>query len=178
MSDSLADVSLLPEQSLPFVTPSLKRRMASWLYEGVLLFGVVFLSGYLFSALSQTRNAMHNRLGMQAFVFLVLALYFTWFWHKGQTLAMKTWHIEVRTLQGQRLTQQQALIRYLLSWVWFVPPLALAHFLEWRTTASVTSIFLWVVIWAAASRLHPDHQFWHDHWARTRLNHIPPASSN
>ncbi|MEO6015920.1 MAG: RDD family protein, partial [Polaromonas sp.] len=30
--------------------------MACWLYEGMLMFGVVFISGYLFGTLSQTRN--------------------------------------------------------------------------------------------------------------------------
>ncbi|MBP6854015.1 MAG: RDD family protein, partial [Rhodoferax sp.] len=37
--------------------PGLPRRMACWVYEGLLLFGVVFISGYLFSTLSQTRHA-------------------------------------------------------------------------------------------------------------------------
>ena len=41
--------------------PSLPRRMACWLYEGLLMFGVVFIAGYLFGTLSQTRNAMDNR---------------------------------------------------------------------------------------------------------------------
>jgi hypothetical protein len=38
----------------------------------MLLFGVVFLAGYLFSTLTQTRNAMDNRHAQQAFLFLVL----------------------------------------------------------------------------------------------------------
>lgn len=58
---------------------SLLRRMSCWLYEGMLLFGVIFIAGYLFGTLSQTKNAMNNRHGLQAFVFLVLALYFTFF---------------------------------------------------------------------------------------------------
>ncbi|MEG1770963.1 MAG: RDD family protein, partial [Comamonas sp.] len=33
-------------------TPGLRRRMACWLYEGLLLFGVVFIAGYLFGTLS------------------------------------------------------------------------------------------------------------------------------
>jgi hypothetical protein len=37
--------------------PRLIRRMACWLYEGILMFGVVFIAGYLFGTLSQTRNA-------------------------------------------------------------------------------------------------------------------------
>ena len=82
-------------------TPSLRRRMACWLYEGTLMFGVVFLAGYLFSALTQTRHALDNRHGLQAFVFVVSGIYFVWFWSKGQTLAMKTWHI--RLVDGRGL---------------------------------------------------------------------------
>ena len=52
---------------VPMTTPSLKRRMACWLYEGLLLFGVLFISGYLFSTLSQSRHALDNRHGLQAF---------------------------------------------------------------------------------------------------------------
>ena len=51
-------------------TPNLWRRMACWLYEGMLMFGVVFIAGYLFGTLSQTRNAMDNRHALQAFLFV------------------------------------------------------------------------------------------------------------
>jgi uncharacterized RDD family membrane protein YckC len=163
-----------PSDNAPYTTPSLKRRMACWLYEGVLLFGVVFLSGYLFSTLSQTRNALDHRLGMQAFVFLVLAIYFTWFWHKGQTLAMKTWHVRVRSRSGKPLTQKLAFIRYLWSWVWFVPPLMLAHVMGLGTGGTALSTLAWIVIWMLASRFHPDRQFWHDAWSGTRLEFVPP----
>lgn len=149
--------------------PSLPRRMACWLYEGLLLFGVVFISGYLFSALSQTRHALDNRHGLQAFVFLVFAIYFTWFGHKGQTLAMKTWHIRVVDAQGLPLTQKRALLRYALSWIWFLPPLAaLAPF---QLTGSETLVLTlgWVGVWAVLSRFHSEKQFWHDAWAGTRL---------
>ena len=66
---------------LRLIAPSLPRRMACWLYEGMLLFGVVFIAGYLFSALTQTRHALDNRHAQQAFLFVVLGIYFTWFWH-------------------------------------------------------------------------------------------------
>ena len=90
----------LPNATLP--TPSLKRRMACWLYEGMLLFGVLFIADYLFSTLSQTRHALENRLPQQLFLFLVLGIYFVWFWSRGQTLAMKTWHIRIVDRQGTR----------------------------------------------------------------------------
>ena len=68
-------------------TPGLARRMACWMYEGMLMFGVVFIAGYLFGTLSQTRNAMDNRHALQAFLFVVFGIYFVWLWAKGQTLA-------------------------------------------------------------------------------------------
>jgi uncharacterized RDD family membrane protein YckC len=95
--------------------------MACWLYEGMLMFGVVFIAGYLFGTLSQTRNAMDNRHALQAFLFVVFGIYFTWFWAKGQTLAQKTWHIRVVDPQGRPVTQARALLRYVLSWIWFLP---------------------------------------------------------
>ena len=159
-------------------TPSVLRRLSCWFYEGVLLFGVIFIAGYLFGTLSQTRHALDYRHGLQAFVFLVLALYFTWFWHKGQTLAMKTWHLKLVDIHGHSLTQQRALLRYFFSWIWLLPPLLLAQL--WGLTAlqSVGLCAWWVAIWAASSRLHPDRQYWHDHWAGTRLIDVRPKPEN
>ena len=79
------------------------------------MFGVVFIAGFLFGTLSQTRNAMDNRHPLQAFLFVVFGIYFVWFWAKGQTLAMKTWHIRVVDAAGQPLTQARALGRYVLA---------------------------------------------------------------
>ena len=101
--------------------PRLIRRMACWMYEGILMFGVVFIAGYLFGTLSHTRNAMDNRHALQAFLFVVFGIYFTWFWAKGQTLAMKTWHIRVVDRDVRPLTQRRALLRYVCSWLWFQP---------------------------------------------------------
>ena len=153
--------------------PSLVRRMACWVYEGVLLFGVVFIAGYLFGTLTQTRNAMDNRHGLQAFLFVVFGIYFTWFGAKGQTLAMKTWHIRLVDQTGQPVTQKRALLRYVLSWTWFLPPLALLSLFSVTTGETVVLVLGWVAIWAIASRFHPQGQFWHDALAGTRLvNHV------
>ncbi|MFY7873539.1 MAG: RDD family protein [Limnohabitans sp.] len=161
-----------PASSEPtMVAPSLRRRMACWLYEGMLLFGVVFMAGYLFGALSQTRHALDNRHGLQAFVFLVLGIYFTWFWSRGQTLAMKTWHVRLVDLQGRAVSQSRALARYVLSWLWFLPPLFLRAI--WDLPAPEVAVLSmgWIAIWALLSRFHPQRQFLHDALAGTRLVH-------
>lgn len=150
-------------------TPGLARRMACWLYEGMLLFGVVFIAGYLFSTLSQTRHALDNRHALQAFLFVIFGIYFTWFWAKGQTLAMKTWRIRVVDRAGAPVTQGRALWRYVLSWSWFLPPLAIAAPLDVSAAESAVLAIGWVLVWALLSRFHPQRQFWHDAWAGTRL---------
>jgi uncharacterized RDD family membrane protein YckC len=161
----------------PLIAPRLWRRMACWTYEGLLLFGVLFISSYLFSALSQSRHALDNRHGLQAFLFLVIGIYFTWFGHKGQTLAMKTWHIRLVDRTGQALSQQRALLRYVTSWVWFIPPLALLA--PYNLTAGEIAVLLigWVCFWALLSRFHPQRQFWHDALAGTRLINSEPDNS-
>ena len=149
--------------------------MACWLYEGMLLFAVVFIADYLFSALSQTRHALENRLPQQIFLFLVLGIYFVWFWSRGQTLAMKTWHIRIVDRQGQNLSQKQAFVRYVLSWLWFVPPWALTWTLGLDASSVLWLSLVWIAFWIVLARLHLDRQFLHDVIARTRLVSSPAA---
>lgn len=155
-------------------TPSLMRRMACWLYEGMLLFGVVFISGYLFGSLSQTKNAMDNRHALQAFLFVVFGIYFVWLWSKGQTLAMKTWHIRVLDIAGKPLSQLHAFIRFLWSWLWFLPPLATSWWFDLKGGESLVIVAGWVAVWAVLSRFHPQQQFWHDALAGTQLVDTKP----
>jgi len=150
--------------------------MACWLYEGILLFGVVFLAGYLFSTLSQTRNALDNRNALQAFIFVVFGIYFVWFWAKGQTLAMKTWNIRVVDRNGKAISQLHALARYVLSWMWFLPSLLAAWAFQLSGGESILILIGWVLVWALLSRFHPQGQFWHDALAGTRLISSQPLS--
>ena len=146
------------------------------MYEGMLLFGVVFIAGYLFSTLSQTRNALDNRHALQAFIFLVFGIYFVWFWSKGQTLAMKTWNIRLVNLQGEAVSQKRALLRYVLAWVWFLPPLLVLAPWEMNALETIVIVVGWIMVWAILSRFHPDGQFWHDAFAKTRLVTSTPLS--
>lgn len=153
--------------------------MACWLYEGMLMFAVVFMAGWLFSTLGQMRNAMDERRHLlQAFLFVVFGIYFTWFWSRGQTLAMKTWGMRLLDRHGVAVSQPRALLRYLLSWIWFLPPLAALRLLPFKVSGgeSVVLIGGWVIVWALLSRFHPQRQFWHDAWAGTRLVPSRPLS--
>lgn len=166
----------VPWEGIFLPTPGLWRRMACWLYEGMLLFGVVFIASYLFSTLSQTRHALDNRPLQQAFLFVVLGIYFVWFWSKGQTLAMKTWHIRVTDREGRPLHQGRAMLRYLLSWLWFLPPLT-AYSFGLPVLEVLVLLFGWIAVWALLSRFHPARQFWHDALVGTRLVDARPGKS-
>jgi len=127
--------------------PSRMRRMACFVYEGILLFGVVFIADYLFDTLTQSRHALHLRHERQAWLFSVLGLYFVWFWtHGGQTLAQKTWRIRVVDINGNAIGTVRAFVRYVLCW-----PLALSGL---------------GLVWSWFDR---DGQFLQDRLAGTRL---------
>ena len=158
--------------------PPLARRMACWLYEGMLLFGVIFIAGYLFGTLSQTRNALDNRHALQGFLFVIFGIYFTWFWARGQTLAMKTWDIRLVDRSGQPVSQQRAFLRYIASWLWFLPPLAGIAPFNLSGGESFVIIAGWVIVWALLSRFHPQQQFWHDAIVGTRLVSAPRHKKN
>ena len=154
--------------------------MAAFLYEGVLLFGVLMIADYLFSSLTQQRHALQQRgLGM-AFLFVVLGVYFVWFWSRGgQTLAMKTWHIRVLRFDGTRLTQTRALARYLASWLWFLPPLAVVGWIGVPTLGgggTFAIVATYVIAYALTAKLHQGGQFLHDAICGTRLVNAQPKA--
>jgi uncharacterized RDD family membrane protein YckC len=151
--------------------PALIRRLAAMLYEGVLLFGVVMAVGLVYSVAANQRHGLEHRQGMQAALFLALSVYFIWFWTRGgQTLAMKTWQLRLIRADGMPVTLPQAAARYLLSWIWFWPPLLLVWLSGWHQLGQIFGLMLaWILAYAALSRIQPQGQFLHDHLCKTRL---------
>lgn len=139
-------------------------------YESMLLFGVVFVAGWVFSTLLEQRHALYLRHALQDWLFVVLGLYFVWFWtHGGQTLAMKTWRIKLITCDGNALSPRRAVWRYLLAWMWILPGLALAWILEAKTWSLLLIPGANILAWALLTYLDPQRQFLHDRIAGTRV---------
>jgi uncharacterized RDD family membrane protein YckC len=159
------------------VAPGLARRLAAFVYEGVLLFGVVMIAGLVYAGLTQQRHALQGRAGLMVFLFLVLGLYFSWFWSRGgQTVAMKAWHIRLLAADGRPVSRGRAVARYLLCWLWFLPATAAVYAagLHGRG-AIVTALLVGVLAYAALAWLRADRQFWHDVVCGTRLVDCRPA---
>lgn len=133
----------IPSAASVVLYPSLVRRLFSLLYEGLVLFGVLFVAVLVFMLFRDpsTTAAKHF---FQVYLFLVLLWYFTWFWtHGGQTVAMRAWRFRVQRADGQPLRFPQACLRFILAWL---------------------SLPSW--LWMLFDR---DRQFLHDRLAGTRL---------
>lgn len=144
--------------------PGLVRRFAAFVYEGVLLFGVIFFTGFLYSVLTRQEHALEGRLGMSLVLFTVIGVYFVGFWSRsGQTLAMKTWHLRVVDVEGRPLGWARAVMRYVFSWLWFLPALVSVWALGLHGGGAITgSLIAGVMAYLLIARLHPQRQFLHD----------------
>ncbi|CAG4888827.1 hypothetical protein R52603_04055 [Paraburkholderia saeva] len=143
------------------------------LYEGVILFGIVFIAAYLFSTLTQQRNGLTHHNVLAAWVGFVVGVYFVWFWtHGGQTLPMKTWRLRLVGADGAPVSPLRAIVRYMLAWLWFLPPLALHPLLGLAVPQTLVIAAIWFVLWAATGRFGASRQFLHDRLAGTRIVEI------
>ncbi|HYR36285.1 MAG TPA: RDD family protein [Burkholderiales bacterium] len=132
------------------MTPGLGRRLASMVYEALLVFGVAFFAAWLFFFASGGRDATTGtvRAELQVFILLVLAGYFLWCWLRGgQTLAMRAWKIRLVDV-----TPGKAVARFLIA----------------------AALLPLSILWALVDR---DGQFLHDRLAGTKLIDVRPTTS-
>lgn len=155
--------------------PNRLRRFACMMYEGVLLFGVVFVAGYLFDTLTQSNDGLILRHSRQLILFLVIGTYFLICWSKGgQTLPMKTWNIQLTDKNGSRLKLSRMLLRYVLLWPLPLISTLIIAFISHSTKLPAInlliifapfSIFIWT--W-----FDPQGQFLHDRILGTELRNL------
>jgi uncharacterized RDD family membrane protein YckC len=153
------------------VAPSLRRRLCCLVYEGVLLFGLVMMAALVYSVVTNQRHALVGQRGLQVWLFLVIGVYLVGFWtRQGQTLPMKTWHMQLVDDRGLRPGLWRCVMRYVLSWMWFLPALLALSWSSLRGWVPFTVVLLsGIAAYAVIARLHPTRQFLHDILCRTRL---------
>ena len=94
----------------------LPRRLASAVYEALLLAALVLIATFPFLAVFGDSTHGWRRHVLQAWVLIVCGAYFVAFWTRGQTLPMKTWRIRlVRSSDGALVHPALAAHRYALA---------------------------------------------------------------
>jgi uncharacterized RDD family membrane protein YckC len=155
-------------------TPSLARRMACFVYEATLLFGLALIPGVLgtiFFAQTGQRHPLQGDTALRLYALVLYGVYFVWLWStRGQTLAMQTWKIRLVGAAGGRVSQARALGRYVACCcVWFGPATSISSVLHWSPTRSLGAVAVGIAGYALLALLEPDRQFWHDRLCGTRL---------
>ena len=129
-------------------TAGMARRLASMLYEGLVVFAVLLIGFLLPQILLNAFGLGIAGKLLWLHVLVLLMFYFVWFWlNGGQTLPMKTWKLALINNDGGRLRPLQAILRYLAAW-----PSIL--------------VFGTGILWALIDK---DRQFLHDRIAGTRI---------
>ena len=128
--------------------PAFGRRLASALYDLLVLAALVLIATFPFLAVFGDSTHGWRRHALQLWVVGVAGAYFVWFWTRGgQTLPMKTWKIRVVRLDGAALAPGRAIHRYLLALLGIL---------------ALGIGFLWALV-------DRDRQFLHDRLAGTAL---------
>lgn len=95
--------------------PALLRRLASMVYELLLVIALLFIAALAYSLL-RNPQAPGGMIFFQIYLLLVVAGYFIWFWtHGGRTLAMKTWRLRVVSADRGPVSPKQAALRFVLA---------------------------------------------------------------
>jgi uncharacterized RDD family membrane protein YckC len=159
----------------------LARRMACFVYEGMLLFGIGLIPGGLgaaYIAVSGHPPTRQSDAVLRTVTLAIFGAYFVYFWsRRGQTLPMQTWHIRLVGPDGRPPSAARALARFFASCLWFAPAALLSTLMGWTRWQSLAAVGLGVVAWALLALLHPQRQFWHDALCGTRLIVAAPRSS-
>jgi len=140
-------------------------------YESLIVAAILLVASFAFLGAATSRLEGPARHLFQAYLFLVLGLYFVWCWRRGgQTLPMKAWKLRLVRRDGAPVDTPRAVLRYALAALalgasavaaavlWREPGAGLA----WLALAPGALTLLWSLVDA-------ERQFLHDRLAGTRI---------
>ena len=140
-------------------------------YESLIVLAILLVASFAFMGAATSHLEGLARHLFQAYLFLVLGLYFVWCWRRGgQTLPMKAWKVRVVRRDGAPLDTPRAVLRYVVAALtlgssavaaavlWREPGAELA----WLALAPGALTLLWALVDA-------ERQFLHDRLAGTKI---------
>jgi len=142
VNPTAAQVSLADRPPISFL-----RRLAAWVYDGLVLCAVAMLGTAPLLFLTEGEAVPAGAWWFRLYLLGLAGLFFCWFWiHGGQTLGMRAWRVKLICANGAPITWRVAIIRFAAACL------------------SVASLGLGFA-WAAIAR---DKLTWHDRLSGTR----------
>lgn len=143
----------LPSKAAPAecLSPaSLPRRLGALIYDGLLVLALAFASTGILTLIND--NKAVEGAWYQSLLFVETYVFCAWFWLRNRaTLGMQAWRLQVQTSSGEKISIQQSLIRYLLSFGSLLP-LGLGY--------------LWILV-------DPARRSWSDIGSGTQIVYVP-----
>ncbi len=134
------------------VNTSLGKRVGAIIYDGFLVFALMFLGTLPFVAVRSGEPVAAGDPVYQLTMLFVAFAFYSGFWSRaGRTLGMQSWGLRLETMDGQKPGFFRASLRFfsaILSWL----PVGLGF---------------WWQLW------DKDNLCWHDRLSGTRLRHYP-----
>jgi uncharacterized RDD family membrane protein YckC len=161
-----------PESRQPLQAAGLPLRLAAMIYDGILVFGVVFIVSYvLLTALRWSYPLSGVQRGvLQLALFIAFGVYFVSCWARsGQTLALKTWRLRVVGVDGVPPGTLRATLRYLAAWNLWLPGLLAAAVLEGGAGTRLAVLAAGFALLLIPALVDPERRLLHDRWSGTRL---------
>ena len=123
------------------------------LYDSFLVLALLFVTAAIITGLNygithHPLTSWQNQFLLFPILYAVTFLFFGLFWTlNGQTLGMQSWNIKLVPLEGNQITWQQAIVRFLTA------------------TISFLSFGLGYIVFL----FNKEKMTWHDQWSKTRL---------
>lgn len=148
------------DEAIPDIPVSLFKRLMAIVYDVLLLTALLFTVGVLVAGImtfalndGNAITAEHpfyiiSQIIILCILFCVSFLFFSWFWmHGGQTLGMRTWRIQLVSVDDSAISWKQSAFRFMAAIIsWLVFGLG----------------FIWVLF-------DKEKRSWHDVFSATKL---------
>ena len=94
----------------------LLRRLAALLYDSLLLLAVFFIATAALLPFTHGEAIHAGNPLMSTYLLFLSFFFYGWFWtHGGQTLGMRAWKLQIRSLRDGPVSWLQALLRYFVA---------------------------------------------------------------
>ena len=106
----------MQDTHIPARAAGLFRRLAALFYDSLLLLAIWFVATALLLPFTEGEALPPNNPLLSTYLLFISVFFYGWFWrHGGQTLGMRAWKLQLRSLRPGAISWWQVLLRILVA---------------------------------------------------------------